>query len=180
MNRILLFLSALILICGALLGGVEPGDQAPDFTLTSSKDEEMSLSELKGEVNLLVFLEKDDPSSVIMARLIEQEICDEYTSSGVNVFGILKNQTVKAASEWKESMDISYPILADKGGNVWESYVGASKSSSRIFLIDKNGVVRYSNSTLNSEEIIETMESLQSANIKSTTWWRLKQMFRKK
>jgi len=125
------------------------GTKAPDFTLNSTPDQQLSLSELKGKNVILVFYPAD-----------WSPVCsDEMSLFGASMKLFEKNNAVPIGisvdSKWShmafgKERSLGFPLLADfepKGQvsklyDVYEDLNGHSKRA--IYLIDEEGVIRWS------------------------------------
>jgi peroxiredoxin len=127
------------------------GDQAPEFTLFSSDNTKLSLSDLKGKNVLLLFFPKAF-TSVCTAELCSvRDNMKQYESLNVQVLGISVDSLITQA-RFREEQQFNFPLLSDVNTEVSASYYsryenmnfgmkGLSKRAA--FLIDGAGVIRY-------------------------------------
>lgn len=120
---------------------VEPGDAAPDFTLTSLEDKEITLSTLKGSIVVLVYLTTEQTRSLEAMKDV-QSIFEQYREKGVQVLGVTadakeKESILKTARKYK----IDFPILVDSQRNVYGAY-GIRVYPSTV-IINREGSVAY-------------------------------------
>ena len=127
---------------------IKIGQQAPDFSLNSHLDKNIALSDLRGKNVVLVFYPL--AWTPIWTSQIPSYEADEARFTGLNaqVLGISVDH-VPCLKAWAESLGgINYPLLSDfwPHGAISEKY-GVLRSEGfterAIFVIDKNGVVRY-------------------------------------
>lgn len=140
---------------------IKIGDKVPDFTLTSFShtDEpvEYTLSSFKGKNVLLFFFPQ------AFTGTCTEEICtvsDEFSELkdlNVQVFGISVDGTFVQKAFAKDH-NIKIPLLSDFNKDVINSYdivqenfVHGMKNVSKrcVFLLDKEGVVKYTETTGN-------------------------------
>lgn len=115
------------------------GSEAPDFVLKSVSGENLRLSEYRGEVVILTFWATwcGDCRSQL-ERLGEMHT--RYQDAGVELLAVSLDQNAKQAQDVAASLDVSYPVLHDAGGEVGRLY-DVSKVPV-VVLIDRGGVVR--------------------------------------
>lgn len=128
---------------------VEIGSVAPDFTLSDTNREQVTLSALwRGKSVLLVFY------PFAFSQICEGEICQvrdelaDYQNDKVQVVGVSVDSPF-ALRAWAAAQGFTFPLLSDfwPHGAVSASYgvfneVGGMANRG-TFLIDKGGVVRF-------------------------------------
>ncbi len=132
------------------------GEPAPDFKLpyaTAEKiffrpEEQMSLSSLRGKNVVLAFYPADWSSGCTTEVCTFRDTFAELGKLNAIVLGI-SGDYVFSHHEWAKHHKLPFPLLSDHDHAVakrYDSYMeqyGLNKRT--IFLIDKDGVVRYSN-----------------------------------
>lgn len=124
------------------------GQKAPNFTLPSHLDKEVSLSDFHGRTVLLAFFPRAWTPVCSSQIPAYEAILDRFASYNVQVLGISIDHT-PCLKAWAESMGgISYPILSDfwPHGEIAKRYDvlrPEGYSERAIFLIDPDGVIRY-------------------------------------
>ena len=97
------------------------GDKAPNFSLLSDENKEISLKDFKGSYVILYFYPKD------MTPGCTTEACDfrdnaaAYKKKNAVVLGVSKD-SVKMHQKFKEKYKLKFPLLADEEGSVCDSY----------------------------------------------------------
>ena len=149
-----LILPVAVLAIGTLLWAAIPlegdppkvGDQAPDFTLVSNEEAEVTLSDLAGQWVVLYFYPKDFTSGcTIQANKFQRDLT-QYEERNAVILGVSIDD-VETHQEFCAKEGLSFRLLADTGGNVSEKYgsvrgVGQARLSARnTFLIDPEGKV---------------------------------------
>lgn len=128
---------------------LQVGDIAPDFTLKTSDQEEWRLSHFRGKKNVVLAFVPFAFSSVCSVQLPSYEAdLERFKNQDTEVVSISMD-SVHALKVWGESLNTTFPLLSDfyPQGRVVDAYglrhpsVGTSNRA--VFLIDKDGVVRY-------------------------------------
>jgi thioredoxin-dependent peroxiredoxin len=130
---------------------VEPGQQAPDFTLPTDGNGSVSVSELAGKKVVLYFYPKDDTSGCTAEACGFRDAFPDYSGTGAVVIGISKD-SVASHDKFKQKHNLPFILASDKTGEVCEKYgawveksmygrryMGIDRST---FLIDETGTVR--------------------------------------
>ncbi len=128
----------------------QTGDQAPDFQLQDQNGNDVKLSQFRGKNVVLYFYPKDDTPGCT------QEACDfrdEHSAlrdAGAVVLGVSPDD-IKSHQKFATKFSLPFPLLADTGRQVCESYgVWGEKSlygrkfmgvTRATFLIDPEGKV---------------------------------------
>jgi thioredoxin-dependent peroxiredoxin len=131
---------------------IEPGAEAPDFTLTDQDGNDVELSKLKGKIVVLYFYPKaDTPGCTVQACSVRDRRAD-YEAAGAVVLGVSPDP-VKALAKFAQKYGLAFTLLSDADHAVAERYgVWVEKSmygrtywgnSRTTFLIDADGVVRH-------------------------------------
>ena len=144
------------------------GSQAPDFSLYDSDKNKVSLSDFRGNKNVLLLF-----FPMAFTGTCTDELCavrdDIATYSNVNaqVLGISVD-SVFTLAKYKEEQSYNFPLLSDFNKEVstayetiYESFTpmnmkGVGKRSA--FIIDKNGIVQY-------EEVLESAGDLPNFTV---------------
>jgi peroxiredoxin len=129
---------------------VDVGSKAPDFTLMNQDRQPVTLSELKGRPVVLAFF----PAA--FSSVCQQELCTFRDSMGelgaaqAQVLGI-STDTFFALKAFQDQQKLNFPLLSDFNKQVIRDYgvfnedmIGLKGIAKRsVFVIDKDGVVRY-------------------------------------
>jgi len=149
MNHLLLFLCALGLNLNAF-AAVEPGEEAPTFTLTDSKGTSQSLSDFRGKFVVLEWLNHDCPFvKKHYGSGNMQKLQKEYTAKGVVWLSIISSAPGKqghrtgpqADADTKDKNASPTAVLLDPAGEVGQKY--GAKTTPHMFVLDKEGKVIY-------------------------------------
>ena len=100
---------------------LNPGDPAPDFTLSDQDGNEVTLSGLRGKIVVLYFYPKaDTPGCTTQACGVRDHKAD-YAAADAVVLGVSPD-AVKAVSKFDQKFGLGFPLLADEGHKVAEQY----------------------------------------------------------
>jgi peroxiredoxin len=121
------------------------GNQAPDFTLLDTTEQQVSLSAQKGKNVVLLFFPKAFTSVCTEELCTVRDNFSQYESLNAQVFGISVDPRDVLAS-YKAEQNFNFPLLSDSSREVSKAYgslydAGVSKRSA--FVIDREGVVQY-------------------------------------
>jgi glutaredoxin-dependent peroxiredoxin len=132
---------------------IEKGQQAPAFTLYDSEKNKVSLTDHKGKNVVLLFFPLAF-TSVCTAELCSvRDNISLYNDAGAQVFGISVD-SLFTLDKFKKEQQLNYPLLSDFNktaaagyGVLYDTFPafemqGVSKRAA--FVIDKNGIVQYS------------------------------------
>jgi peroxiredoxin len=127
---------------------IEPGAEAPEFTLQDHRGKDVSLSDYRGRTVVLCFY-PNDFSPVCSDQLsVYQEVKPELDEAGVTLLGISIDHTW-AHRAFRKSLGIEFTLLADfhpKGevASAYGAYLPDWGTANRsLVLIDEQGVVRW-------------------------------------
>ncbi len=128
------------------------GDTAPDFTLPTDGNGQITLSELKGQNIVLYFYPKDNTPGCTTESCDFRDALPDFTKLNAAIIGISKC-SVKKHDNFKAKYKLNFPLASDENGNtcetygVWQEksmmgkkYMGIVRST---FLIDKEGKIAH-------------------------------------
>jgi len=125
------------------------GTPAPDFTLSVTPDQKLSLSELRGKPVILAFYPADWSPVCGDQMGLYNEILPEFEKHGAELLGVSVDG-VWCHTAFAEARSYRFPLLADfepKGevARAYGVYRAADGISERaLFVIDKNGTIAWS------------------------------------
>lgn len=131
---------------------IEVGQKAPEFSLFASDKSRVTLSDLKGKNIVLLFFPQ------AFTGVCTAELCNvrdniaAYNNTNAQVYGISVD-SIFTLDKFRQEQGLNFPLLSDFNKDVSKAYnslmedfvfdmKGVSKRSA--FVIDKEGVVRYS------------------------------------
>ena len=128
---------------------LQPGEPAPDFELPSTPDQNVMLSEFRGQPVILVFY-PEDWSPVCSDQLgLYQAVLPEFQRYGAELIAISVDSAWSHLA-FARDRNLHFPLLADfePKGEVARSYnvyrSGAGTAERALFVIDAEGVIRWS------------------------------------
>jgi peroxiredoxin len=124
------------------------GTEAPDFTLHSTPDQKVSLSDFRGRPVVLVFYPADWSPVCGDQVALYNEMLGEFAESNAQLLGISVDG-VWCHLAFGQDRHLHFPLLADfePKGEVSKKY-GAyhdeqGESARALFVIDANGIIRW-------------------------------------
>ncbi len=155
---------------------IEPGTEAPTFSLPDQNGTEVSLVALRGRPVVLYFYPKaDTPGCTRQACGVRDRRAD-YEAAGATVLGVSRD-AVPALAAFAEKHELDFPLLSDADHAVAEAYgvwvektmygrthMGMQRST---FLIDPDGVVVHvipkANPKTHDEAVLKALDELAAA-----------------
>lgn len=129
---------------------LQPGDQAPDFTLTTGDGETVSLRSLRGKQVVLYFYPRDNTPGCTTEACSFRDLQPEFDKRDAAVFGV-STDGLKSHQKFAQKYDLTFPLLSDPDHVVSEAYDswGLKKFMGReypgvkrnTFLIDRDGKI---------------------------------------
>jgi peroxiredoxin Q/BCP len=138
----------------------EPGDTAPDFTLTDSTGAQVSLSDYRGQRVVVYFYPAAMTPGCTTQACDFRDSLDALTAQGIVVLGISPDTPEKLAT-FAERDGITYPLLSDPDKEVltaWGAF-GEKKNYGKVV----QGVIR-STVVVDADGVVE----LAQYNVKAT------------
>jgi thioredoxin-dependent peroxiredoxin len=100
---------------------LEPGDQAPDFTLPDQHGDPVKLSDLRGQTVVLYFYPKADTPGCTTQACSVRDHRSDYESAGAVVLGVSPDP-VKPIAKFDEKYGLGFSLLSDEDHAVAEAY----------------------------------------------------------
>jgi peroxiredoxin Q/BCP len=130
---------------------LNPGDPAPDFTLSDQEDNPVTLSDLRGKTVVLYFYPRADTPGCTTQACGVRDHRSEYETADAVVLGVSPD-AVKAVAKFDQKYSLGFPLLADEDHKVAEQYgVWVEKSmygrtymgnERTTFVIDPDGNIK--------------------------------------
>ena len=122
------------------------GEKAPDFTLTDTNGQERSLSDYKGRIVVIEWINPECPyvrhcyqtKAMQGAYKAVKQLDKSVAWLAINT---TPGTTAQANTLWSTTYGLKYPILLDKRGKVGRLY--DARRTPQMFVIDTEGVIRY-------------------------------------
>jgi peroxiredoxin len=126
-----------------------PGTKAPEFSLQSTPDQELSLSDFRGRSVILAFYPADWSPVCGDQMALYNEILPEFHSFNAEMLGISVDG-IWCHLAFAQARKLHFPLLADfqpKGAvasayGVYRAHDGTSERA--LFVIDGDGIIRWS------------------------------------
>jgi thioredoxin-dependent peroxiredoxin len=143
------------------------GTPAPDFTLPGTGGQDYSLSSYRGQPVVLVFYPGDN--TAVCTTQLKSYTADFDEFEGVDaVLLAISPQDVASHEGFSTKHGFKFPLLADTDKKVGEAYgvlgpIGFYRRS--VFVIDKEGVVRYAHRAIagltykSSDELVKAVKA---------------------
>ena len=123
---------------------VRVGDMAPDFTLSDTAGNEVSLSNFEGKIVVLEWLNPDCP---FVKRHYKagtmKNLASQYGSEGVVWLTINSTHYMDAAAnaKFKADHELPYTILVDQSGDVGHLY--GAKTTPHMYIVNGDAMLVY-------------------------------------
>ena len=147
-----------------------PGTPAPDFTLHTTPDQTISLSELKGRPVILAFYPADWSPVCGDQMALYNEVLSEFRKHRAELLGISVDG-VWCHAAFAKDRNLHFPLLADfepKGAvaKLYGAYRPEGVTERALFVLDKEGVIRWSYCSPvgvnpGADGILEALETLE-------------------
>jgi peroxiredoxin Q/BCP len=128
------------------------GDTAPDFTLKSDSNTDITLSDFKGQSVILFFYPRDNTPGCTKEACSVNDSYSKLQKAGVMVFGVSPDSVAKHV-KFSNKFGFKYPLLADTEKEVinkfgiWgekkfmgKTFMGVHRTT---FIIDAEGVISH-------------------------------------
>ncbi len=149
---------------------VQIGQDAPDFTLKNTDMQDVTLSSLRGQKNVVLLFVPFAFTGVCTKELCSvRDNLHDYAHLNAEVLGISVDSPF-AQKQWKEKENLNFTLLSDFNREACQAY-GAHFEDLRglhgvakraAFVIDKGGKVRYAE-VLDSPGNLPDFEKIQAA-----------------
>ena len=127
---------------------IEPGAEAPEFTLPDQDSSEVSLADLRGRKVVLAFYPMDFSPTCSDQLSIYQEVVPQLAERGATLIGI-STDNANAHRAFRERLGTEITLLSDfhpKGevSTAYGAYLAERGHPNRsLVLIDEDGIVRW-------------------------------------
>lgn len=126
----------------AASAGVAVGEKAPNFTLTDTAGNQVSLSDFEGKIVVLEWLNPDCP---FVQRHYKAGTMKTLAAKYDDVVWLTINSTnymdVEANAKFKADQKLPYTILVDQDGTVGHLY--GAQTTPHMYIIDSDGTLAY-------------------------------------
>ncbi len=146
---------------------IKIGDKAPDFTLLSQTGESVTLSDLIGKKNIVLYFYPKDKSKGCTRQACEfRDKYEVFTDLGAEVIGI-SSDDIKSHESFADEYNLPFILLSDENNKVRKLFGVKSTFgviSGRVtYVIDKKGIIRhiFSSQFQPKKHIKEALEALK-------------------
>ncbi|MBI2330255.1 redoxin domain-containing protein [Candidatus Daviesbacteria bacterium] len=151
-------------------GSLKKGVKAPDFTLKVTPDQQVSLSDFKGQPVVLIFYPADFSPVCTDETAVFDKLLPKFKKYKAQLLGISVDN-VWSHLAFARERNIQFPLLSDfhpKGevAKTYNAYREEDGEAERaLYLIDKNGNIAWSyispvGVNPGAEEVLQTLEDL--------------------
>jgi peroxiredoxin len=128
---------------------IEPGAQAPDFTLPDQDGQLVSLADFRGQTVVLAFYPADFSPVCTDQLSVYQEVRGEFEDRGVKLLGVSVDGAF-CHRAFQSHLNLDIPLLADfhpkgevaKAYGVWSEQYGLSARA--LVMVNGDGIVEWS------------------------------------
>lgn len=119
-----------------------PQTKAPNFTLTSDENKQVSLSDFLGKNVIIYFYPKDDTPGCTKEACMFAEMWDTYKEKDIAVIGI-SHDTPQSHKAFKEKYHLPFILLSDPDKKVIAEYGAKGGFMTRriSYLVNKEGMI---------------------------------------
>ena len=116
------------------------GDVAPDFSVELLGGERVTLSELRGEVVLLILFSHECPDCKMLMDDM-QAARDDFDDLGVRILSVERDGSAEEVETYMASHGYDFDVAVDDNRAIYNLY--ATMYVPRTYLIDSEGVIVY-------------------------------------
>ena len=130
---------------------VAVGKEAPNFTLESDEEKQVSLKDFRGKKVVLYFYPKDGTTGCTTEALGFKDVAEQFAKESAVILGISKD-SVSSHQKFKQKHQLPFTLLSDPDAkvpnqyDVWKEkslygrkFMGTERTT---FLIDEKGIIR--------------------------------------
>ena len=130
---------------------VAVGKEAPNFTLETDEEKQVSLKDFRGKKVLLYFYPKDGTPGCTTEALEFKDVAEQFAKESAVILGISKD-SVGSHQKFSEKHQLPFILLSDPDAKVLNQYgvwkekalygrkfMGTERTT---FLIDEKGIIR--------------------------------------
>jgi peroxiredoxin len=141
---------------------VRLGNMAPDFTIEfTDGSPSKKLSEFRGKVVMLQFTASWCSVCIQEMPHIEKEIWQVYKDKGLFVFGVDRKEKKDEVLKFAKKTKVTYPLIMDEKGRIFEQYAHANAGVTRNVLIDKTGKIVFMTRLYDKDEFSQLVAKIK-------------------
>ncbi len=137
------------------------GDECPQFIVNDENGKEINSEDLRGKTVVVSFwISTCKPCLKELGR-VGPEMIDVYPSDKFAFIAIGDGETAESAKSFRSRSNATFPLCYDESGEVFKKF--ADNGYPKLFVIDKNGIVRLKEKGYNDEkfshlkDVVETL-----------------------
>ena len=140
---------------------VRVGEIAPDFTITLTDGNQVSLSSLRGKVVMLQFTASWCGVCRKEMPFIEKDIWLKHKNNAdFALIGIDRDEPLDKVLAFAKSTGVTYPLGLDPGADIFAKYALRESGITRNVLIDKEGKIVKLTRLYNEEEFASLVQAI--------------------
>jgi cytochrome c biogenesis protein CcmG/thiol:disulfide interchange protein DsbE len=157
-----IFLLLLIVVLGsvpAFAGALSPGEQAPDFSLTSMDGKKVALSDFKGKVVVIGMFHICVPcmnQAMEFNKLRSQTSEDQVVVLGINTNGDSREAVAQYLGKFPEK--VKFPYLIDPVKEVYRSY--SQRDMPTVLIIDQKGILNARAPAVGADQLVPYIKKM--------------------
>lgn len=140
---------------------VKVGDKAPDFSFTLTDGTTAKLSDYDGKVVMLQFTASWCGICRREMPFIESDIWQKHKDNpNFVLIGVDRDEPLETVVEFGKSVNVTYPLALDPGGDIFAKYALRDAGITRNVLIDKEGKIVMLTRKFQQEEFNKLVETI--------------------
>lgn len=120
--------------------GLQPGNSAPNFTVTLLSGQKVSLSDYRGKPVMLNFWHVNCPGCRLEMPEMQKFYTEQQSTGGdFVILAVNLVDTVDAAQQYTQSFGLTFPIATEQNPAISELY--ALRGTPTTYFLDRQGVI---------------------------------------
>ena len=143
----------------AYAGAPSPGEQAPEFSLTSMDDKEIALSDFKGKIVVIGMFHICVPcmnQAMEFNKLKNHLSEDQVVILGINTNGDSREAVAKYLGKFPEK--VKFPYLIDPAREVYKSY--SQRDMPTVLIIDQKGILSVRATAVGANQLVPYIKKM--------------------
>lgn len=141
---------------------VKTGQMAPDFTINfTNGNPAKKLSAYRGKIVMLQFTASWCKVCIQEMPHIESRIWQPLKDKGLVLFGVDRKEKPEKVIKFAGKMKISYPLILDENGSIFEKYADPKAGVTRNVVIDREGKIVFLTRLFDENEFNEMVKKIE-------------------
>lgn len=141
---------------------VKVGNVAPDFAIQyTDGSPSKKLSALKGNIVMLQFTASWCSVCIKEMPHIEDRIWKVFKDKGLILFGVDRKEKMEEVIKFANKMKITYPLIMDQDGKIFNLYADEKAGVTRNVIIDKEGKIVFLTRLFDENEFNVMVEKIE-------------------